>query len=348
MTAMLAPAPTDRLAPRRLRGWLVSLRPVRRWLIPVMGAAGLGLLAIMIAELGPAQIAAQLKGLGDVLPAVMLLTALKYPLQAAGWRLTLPREQRPSWWASTSATLTGDSLGYLTWAGPFTGEPVRAMLMRDTVPVAAGIAAGAIERTLYNLTAALLVWLVLVPVLTAGHPLARAAAAAVTIAAAFVLVRRIRRAPWSGNASADAASPRPTASPASEPTEPLDAASVWRAARRLWHERRSVLPAIALLCVAQHAVLVGEAYLLINALGGGTTLRTVLLFEAVTKIVNTAGVVVPARIGVAEGGSAVLADALGFAASQGLSLALMRRIRAMLWACVGLALLPFQEARARR
>lgn len=343
--AMLAPA--DRQAPRRLRGWVVALRPLRRWLVPVMGVAGLCLLAVMVAELGPSQIAAQLKGLGGVLPAVMLLTALKYPLQAAGWRLTLPREQRPTWWASTSATLTGDSLGYLTWAGPFTGEPMRAMLVRDTVSVSAGIAAGAIERTVYNATAALLVWLVIVPVVTDGHPLALAAAAALTIAGAVVLVRRIRRAPRR-NTSAGAASVQWTAPQASVSTEPGGAASVWREVRRLWHEQRSVLPAIVLLCLAQHAVLVGEAYVLLGALGGGTTLRTALLFEAVTKIVNTAGVIVPGRIGVAEGGSAVLADALGFAASHGLSLALMRRVRAVLWAGVGLALLPFQEARARR
>jgi hypothetical protein len=108
-----------------------------------------------------------------------------------------------------------------------------------------------------------------------------------------------------------------------------------------------VLPAIALLCLAQHAILIGEAYLMLNALGGGTTLQTAFVFEAVTKIVNTAGMLVPGRLGVSEGGSALLADALGFAASHGLSLALMRRVRALIWAGVGLALLPFQEARAR-
>jgi hypothetical protein len=108
-----------------------------------------------------------------------------------------------------------------------------------------------------------------------------------------------------------------------------------------------VLPAIAFLCLAQHAILVGEAYLMLSALGGGTTLTTALVFEAVTKIVNTAGMLVPARVGVSEGGSALLADALGFAASHGLSLALMRRVRALIWAGVGLALLPFLEARAR-
>jgi uncharacterized membrane protein YbhN (UPF0104 family) len=94
--------------------------------------------------------------------------------------------------------------------------------------------------------------------------------------------------------------------------------------------------------------LIGEAYVILSALTPGTTLQTALVFEAVTKIVNTAGLVVPGRLGVAEGGSALLADALGFAASHGLSLALMRRVRALIWAVVGLVLLPLREARARR
>lgn len=321
-----------------------------------MGAAGLCLLGVLVAELGPARIVAQLKGLGGVLPAVMLLTALKYPLQAAGWRLTLPPAQRPSWWNSTSATLTGDSLGYLTWAGPFTGVPMRAMLLRDTVPVAAGIAAGAIERALYNITAALLVWFVLMGVFAAGHPLALGAATAVTVVGcALLLLRNHRRSPpltgsslGPGPAPSESAHATHDAAQAQDTVRTSGAPGVWTAIKRLWGERRGALPAIAALCIAQHAVLVGEAYLMLNALEGGTTLRTALVFEAVTKIVNTVGVIVPGRLGVAEGGSAVLADALGFAASHGLSLALMRRVRAVLWAGVGLALLPIREARARR
>ena len=60
-----------------------------------------------------------------------------------------------------AATSAGDALGYLTWAGPFTGEPIRALLVRGSVPVAAGVAAGAVERAIYNLTAGLLVGVVL-------------------------------------------------------------------------------------------------------------------------------------------------------------------------------------------
>ncbi len=134
---------------------------LRAWLVPVSGAAGVGLLAYLIVDLGPARIAAEFYRLGSILPAVLVVTGLKYPLQTAGWRLALPAASRPPWGESVSATIAGDALGYLTWAGPFTGEPIRALLVRGSVPVAAGVAAGAVERAIYNLTAGLLVGVVL-------------------------------------------------------------------------------------------------------------------------------------------------------------------------------------------
>jgi hypothetical protein len=317
----------------------------RNRLVPVLGAAGLGLLVYLIAELGPARIAAQLQGLGSILPAVLVITGAKYPLQTAGWRLALPRAARPPWGESISATITGDALGYLTWAGPFTGEPVRALLVRDSVPVAAGIAAGAAERGMYNATAALLVWAVLL-VLLSAHRLALVAGLVGSVVGAAALIAFVRGR-IRARRSADGRLAGAARAPGVKTGSVRGATAFLEAVRELWHERRGVLPAIALLCLAQHAILIGEAYLMLNALGGGTTLQTAFVFEAVTKIVNTAGMLVPGRLGVSEGGSALLADALGFAASHGLSLALMRRVRALIWAGVGLALLPFQEARAR-
>ena len=312
--------------------------------MPVLGAAGLGLLVYLIVDLGPARIAAQLRGLGSILPAILLLTAAKYPLQTAGWRLALPRHARPPWGESISATITGDALGYLTWAGPFTGEPIRAILVRSSVPVAAGIAAGAVERAIYNVTAALLVWAVLIVLLSATHRLALVAALVGSLIGAAALVALLRRR---ARRTAEHQPLPPDRAGTSKTGVARGAEAFLEAARELWHNRRGVLPTIALLCFAQHAILVGEAYVMLSALAGGTTLRTALVFEAVTKIVNTAGLLVPARVGVSEGGSALLADALGYAASHGLSLALMRRVRALIWAGVGLVLLPFQDARAR-
>jgi hypothetical protein len=319
---------------------------LRRWLIPLAGAAGAGLLVSLVAGLGPARIAAQLHGLGSTLPLLLLITAGKYPLQAAGWRLVLPPKDRPSWGESVAATIAGDALGYLTWAGPFTGEPIRALLLRDSVAVTSGIAAGAMERAIYHATAGVMVWIVLFVVASATHPIALVAAGVGSVLMVAVLAVRLRSRIRAPRVLEDRLRAQEPAS-ATNARRAGRIANFVQAALDLWRERRVALPAVALLCVAQHAVLVAEAYVILSALTGGTTLRTALVFEAVTKIVNTAGLVVPGRLGIAEGGSALLADALGFGASHGLSLALTRRIRALIWAGVGLLLVPAREARAR-
>jgi uncharacterized protein (TIRG00374 family) len=320
----------------------------RRWLVPTAGALGAGLLAWLVVDLGPATVAGQLRRLGTILPAVLALTFIKYPLQAAGWRLALPPAARPSWRGSIMATITGDALGYLTWAGPFTGEPMRAMLLRDRVAVASGVAAGAIERATYNSTAAILA-LGVFAVVSARARRFVLLGLVVTSATALAMVWLTR---WRRGTKAA----KPAATDDSLALAPRSGArstarggrAVLRAIRELWRERRNALPSIAALSVAHHTVLVCEAYLLLGTLDADVTIGTALVFEAATKVVNTVGLLVPGRLGIAEGGSAVLADALGFPATYGLSLALMRRARAVIWAGAGLALLPFQERRARR
>jgi hypothetical protein len=235
-------------------------------------------------------------------------------------------------------------LGYVTWAGPVTGEPVRALLTRRSASVVAGVAAGAAERGLYNLSAFVLIVTAFMLIAAETHGLAVAMILAALLVAIAGLATYIRRRERRGSDRGDQQSP---AAALPDPLHPAPG-PLRQALKTLWRDRRGALPLIGVLCLAQHALLIYEAYLLLGVLGGGTTLRTALVFEAVSKIVNTVGAIVPGRVGISEGGSALLADALGFGASHGLSLALMRRVRSLIWTGVGLTLLPVQEARARR
>lgn len=302
--------------------------------------AGAGLLSWLAYSLGWRVIVEQARALGPILPVVLVLTGLKYPLQAAGWRLALAPSDRPPWGAAISATIAGDALGYLTWAGAFAGEPIKAVLSRDCVPVAAGVAAGAVERGLYNLAAAgvvLVAWLLL-----AGPKARVSTLVGLVFVGAMVVWRARRRRRTSHHMAPQTA--------AKGPTPPPDGAlrSMKRLIKHLWRERRSALGIIVALGCAQHALLVTEAFVMLRALGAQPSLETAIAFEGVTKIVNSIGTVVPGRIGVAEGGSALFGAALGYQAAHGFGLALMRRARALLWALVGLVLLWGREATIRR
>lgn len=306
----------------------------------VVGAAliGLGLFAWLLARVGLDVLESDARALVGILPAVLLLTGLKYPLQAVGWRLALKPEHRPPVVAAVGATIAGDALGYLTWAGPFTGEPMKAALARDRTPVAEGIAAGAVERGMYNVTGTMVVtgaWL-----LVAGRTERRVTLAVLVAAAALVWgVRVVRRR-------------RRRSHPTAEATPASSHGTGWRAFKRalreLWRERRGTIGLLVPLGFAQHALLVVEAYLMLRALDAQPSWTTALVFEGVTKVVNTVGTIVPGRLGIAEGGTALLGAALGYQSAHGLGLALMRRVRALLWAGVGLVFLVGREYAVRR
>jgi lysylphosphatidylglycerol synthase-like protein len=202
--------------------------------------------------------------LGAIVPAVLLLSGAKYLLQTAGWRLVLQRQARPPWPESVGATISGDALGYLTWAGPFTGEPIRAALIRESVPVAAGIAAGAIERMMYNLTAAGLVAAVFVGLLFGTSPPGRAIAwVAGAVGGALILAIGARR--WATRRSSRRDRAMPVGPSSASKHRPGRGRAAFRAAaKELWRERRAVLPALALLCLLQHSLLVLEAYMMLE------------------------------------------------------------------------------------
>lgn len=320
-----------------MRRWLLSRRARRRFsqsLMPLAALGGLALLGYAVADIGVARILETLATLGPILPLVLLVTFFKYPLQAAAWRLALKPGVRPAWRASIAATISGDAVGYLTWAGPITGEPLKAYLIRDLVPVAIGLTAGAAERLLYNLSAAVII----------------------AVAATLVLPEDGRRWLLIGVIAMAACLGTVwwwTRSRGTHATQAGDAPGrppgvIAALARDLWRDRPGALAAMLAIEIADHALLMCEAYVMLAALGAQPSLRTVVIFEGLTKAVNAVGGIVPGRLGIAEGGTALLAGAFGLGADYGMGLAIMRRVRATTWGAVGLLLMWQREHQARK
>jgi Lysylphosphatidylglycerol synthase TM region len=304
-----------------------------RWLMPLAVLAGLALLGYAIADIGLDRVLETLIALGPIMPIVLAITFFKYPLQAAAWRLALKPDVRPGWRASVAATLSGDAVGYLTWAGPLTGEPLKAYLIRDLVPVALGLTAGAAERVLYNATATIVILVAAALVLPAQW--------SGLLLAAGLLVS-VGLLAWRGYRTRRQGAARPTR--ASVRTRGMIAAL----AHDLWRERPAALAAILAIEVAQHALLMSEAYVMLEALGAQPSRKTVVVFEGLIKSMNVVGGLVPAHLGISEGGTALLAGTLGLGASYGLGLAIMRRVRAISWGAMGLLLLWQRERQARK
>jgi phosphatidylglycerophosphate synthase len=102
-----------------------------------------------------------------------------------------------------------------------------------------------------------------------------------------------------------------------------------------YHHTPSSFWASFALNVACHAAAVFEVYLILWLLGAKVSLFGPLAVEALTKLVNIAGTFNPGNIGTYEGGNMLIAKLFGLGAATGLTLAFVRRLRAIFWAGVG-------------
>ncbi len=315
-------------------------------------ALGLVLLAWALAAVGVRTAVAELRLLGPVFPLILFVAAVRYPLQAATWRLAMPADTRDKKRASaaqratrterglrgpasereggpglrelTAACLTGEAFGYLTFAGPFASVPARALLVRDRLPLVQGVAAAAVERLFFVLGAAAMLAAAVVIV---G---ARRVSEGATMASAW-LAAGIAAAVIAGIVAGTAA--------------------VVRASRRWLRTSPCSIGNVAALfglSLGQHALVLVEALLVVRGLGIDAPFRRVFVFEALMKLIGVAGAFVPAGVGVYESGSTVVADAIHLGAAVGLGLGLARRIRALVFSSLGLLMLAFHGRQAAR
>jgi putative membrane protein len=109
-------------------------------------------------------------------------------------------------------------------------------------------------------------------------------------------------------------------------------------------------PVRLLLCVfwqlVAYIVAAGEIWLALYYLGHPVTIADALLIDALIHAVSSAAFVVPAAIGVQEGGFLVIGALLGLSAELSLALALARRARDLILFVPGL--LAWQIAEGRR
>lgn len=84
-----------------------------------------------------------------------------------------------------------------------------------------------------------------------------------------------------------------------------------------------------------------ELYVLVSALTPSFVIGIAPLMEGATKFINAGFFFVPGQLGVAEGTYAIIFDTFGLPAAVGLAVSFARRLRSILTAGIGLALLSF-------
>jgi len=121
----------------------VSVRLLR----PLLLAVGLAVVVWLVWDLGPAAVWDAIHALSWRLGLVVLFPfGVAVVLDTLGWRVLLPTCPVP-WGTLAAARLAGEAVNLLTPTASVGGEPLKAYLVRDRLPLDLGLASVIVDKT---------------------------------------------------------------------------------------------------------------------------------------------------------------------------------------------------------
>lgn len=299
---------------------------------------GLGLLLATVWQIGLAGLARDLRLIGWGLAVILLVESLNVLFNTWGWGLAFPAGERTvSSRRLLAARLAGDGVNYLTPSATVGGELLRVRLLGGAVPLGlrwASVSVAKLGQTVAQALFILLGLAIVLPHLTDVTPwVAWLGGGGAALLVALGFARLLERGVWA-TAEAGArwlglAARMPVRWAA--PGRDLDAALGRLGSPRLFG---------SLACfVAGWAVGAAEIYLILAWLGTPVAWQTALALETGSVLIDGILFFVPGKIGTQEGGKVMLFIAFGLNPARGLTVGVVRRIRELTYAGLGLAAL---------
>jgi hypothetical protein len=290
-----------------------------------------------------------IKRLGAGFSVVLVLSGARFFFRAAAWRLAMEPPEHLGFGVALSAVLAGDALGNVTPFGFFVSEPSKVLLVGRRVEPTVSIAALAVENLFYAASvvvvivsgmAALLSSFRVEGALRTATVVTLATATGLSFFIAWMLATRRRFL-----------------------SRGIDRLVERNIGRRFLEARRShaleiedrihgfvgrqpgrVLP-IAACEVAYNTAAVAEIWVALALITGtAPALITAYVLESTNRAVMIAFQFIPMWLGVDEAGTALMARALALEPAAGVSLALVRKARVVLWTALGMALFARRSA----
>src|SRR5438270_968376 len=317
------------------------------WAQTMAFVLGASLLVYVIRKIGVQPIFAALSHVGFGFFLVVALNGLRHVLRTIAMRLSVtPGHRRFTFLQAFAARLGGDSMSFLTFAGPLLGEATKVALLRKRVPLVHGVPALVVDNLLYNLSVVLVVFGGAVLMLFA-YPVPPVAREMLIIIAAVAFLGLI--------AAAMATRKRVTLL-----TNIID-----RLARRgfrpnflrsrrhhiyrieltvygFYKRRRAAFFSMIALDLASHVTSVFEVYITLRMLGFAPRLGAAYIIESLTKVINFAFAFVPGTIGVYETGNGIILRTLGYTTAIGVALAIVRKAAIIFWTVIGVLIITWR------
>ncbi len=317
------------------------------WLQTIAFLLGVGLLVFVINRVGVQPIFDALLRIGFGFFFLLAISGSRHIFRTIAMRAAVPTEHRRiSFVQAFAARLGGEAISFLTFTGPLLGEATKVALLRKRIPLTYGVPALVVDNLLYNLSvvffilsgACVMLFSYELPPVVYYLLICIAAIAALGLLAAVLAAkRRIMLLSWV-----------------------LDQLAQLRLSPKVLLKRRHHISYLEskvydfykhhptaffgmIACnLLAHAASVVEVYVTLRMLGFAPGLAQAYIIESLTKVINFAFAFVPGTIGVYEGGTEVILQALGFAAATGVALALVRKAGIVFWTTMGLLVLTWR------
>lgn len=323
-----------------------------RLIRPGLAGLGLGLFTFLVWKVGPSTLVENIDALAWGLLAIIALDGVSHVVKTGAWRFNFAREHRTvPFLRLLGVRLAGEAASQLS-LGTVAGETTRALLLRSDVPTEHAISSVTLDRGLYSFTGALLIVIgVVLSLFTLS--LSRAAQAydaAIALGIGsfvFLLVMAIRRQ-WPVLSGAQQALGRIGLTKLLKESRQASVRKIEALIHSFYREARASFWWSFVLNLLSHAFGVSEVFLILWFLGLKPTFPMAFFIEVLTKVVNIGRAVIPANLGVYEGGNIIILTALGLGGAAGLAVGIARRIRGLFWAGVGLVILLVSGFHATR
>ena len=310
---------------------------------------GLVLLGFLIAELGAATVVANLQLVGWGMLPIILQELVSYFANTLGWLAAFP-EPRPAipLLYLTQARIAGDAVNYVTPTATLGGEFVRTRLLRGraaSTSIVASVAVAKLAQTVGQIAFVIIgLGIVLddtpLPAATRHGLLAGLAAFSALVVGLILAQRRGMFAPLVRVCEGLGL--------------PARAPEVTRRLQRLDEEiARIHANANGAFALSSFSFFVGwcigivEIYLILWFLGVPVSVHRALTIEVLSVAIDGMLFFVPAKAGTQEGGKVLIFTILGLDPAKGLALGIVRRIRELTWASIGLLILSRHQLSTR-
>ncbi len=304
---------------------------------------GVGLLVLVIAEIDPAEVTAQVARVGVGFLVILAIYLVAFAIDTVTWQLTIPSIPLDGSWAVRvwRLRMVGEAFNMVMPAGGMGGEPVKAALLKKHhgISYREGAASLILTKTINMI--ALVAFLIGGFALMAGGkslPAAYEGIAAVGVVgvavavALFFVIQRFGITSLTGTWL-----------------------SRWRFTRRIdavlhhihdmdqrlidFYTRARSRFAVALALAFVNWLLgVVEVYYALLLLGRPVSWADAWIIEAAAQLVRTGAFFIPAAIGAQEGTFLLVCGAITGSPTLGASVAVIRRLREIIWMVWGFAI----------